>query len=102
MNLFIEEKYINRTENCVNGKSDIYETSSENTGELFKRLKSAHGRCSGNMYIDLKSGESKKIGWVFVKRIKYSDCKDTFLQEVWVSVHKEEPTKIIKYHYADL
>lgn len=24
------------------------------------------------------------VGWVFVKRMKYEDCEDTYIREVWV------------------
>ena len=70
----------------VLGESDFYETFTDNKGELFKSLQKEYGRCVSKMYIDLKDGSTKEIGWVFQKRKKYEDCEKTFLLETWIQV----------------
>jgi len=39
------------------------------------------------------------VGWVFQKRVKFSDCNETFLQETWVTLHKSKPTVKTTHHY---
>jgi hypothetical protein len=98
-NLFIQETYINRTENYRFGESDVYESGYADKGRLFKRLQSEYGRCESRVYIDTDTG-TKPIGWVFVGKSKYDDSDDTYLREVWVTLHEAPPTKTIEYHYA--
>ena len=79
-------------------ESDIYETFTNDRGELYRSLQKEYGRCISKVYV----GETdiKEIGWVFVKREMYNDCNETYLQETWITVHTKKPTKTIKYHYA--
>ena len=44
--------------------------------------------------------KAKAIGWVFVKRVKYTDCNEWFTQEAWVTVHTGAPIRTIDYQYA--
>jgi hypothetical protein len=59
-------------------------------GEIFKIARSEYGKCVSKMFIDVAMGDgtyaTKNCGWVFQKRVKYSDCKDVYLQETWVTV----------------
>lgn len=56
-------------------------------GDLYRRCVREYGRCTGAVYYDpVEGGWPKKIGWVFVKRVKYDDCAETFLQTAWVCV----------------
>lgn len=64
-----------------------------NKGELFKTLAKEYGRCTGKMYYDGADGAAIPIGWVFEKRVQYSDCKDTYLQEAWISLATVTPRK---------
>ena len=94
--MLIQEAWVNRTKDYRIGESDIYEPFTDNIKKLFKSLMKEYGRCTGKVRID---PDGKAIGWVFEKRTKYSDAKETFLQETWVTLHKEKPTVTSKYHY---
>lgn len=101
-NLLIQETFANATENYIGHETEVYETRFSDVKALYKSLTSEYGRCTSKMYIDSAAGESKAIGWVFEKRVKYDDSKETFIQQVWVSVHTATPKKSIQYAYADL
>ena len=96
--MFAQETYINKTRNGRIGESPLYETFTDDIGKLFRAFQQEHGRCRSKVYIDTNNGP-KQIGWVFEKRVRYADCNETYLQETWVSLHTEEPTKTITYHY---
>lgn len=96
-NLFVQETWINSTKGYCVGESDVYETYTDNTSELFKAMQKEYGRCAGKVYI----GDGQRVGWVFEKRQKYTDCNEYYLQETWVTVHKARPQKTISYDYAD-
>jgi hypothetical protein len=55
-------------------------------GDLFRMLAEDLGRCVGKVYVDGPNGSAVPIGWVFQKRMEYSDCKQTYLQESWASI----------------
>jgi len=100
--MLIQEEYI-EVENdniyvCL-GDSGLYEPYTNNIKQLFKSLQSEHGRCIGKVYIDLSNGGARSIGWVFEKRLKYSDSNKTYLQQVWVTLHDDEPERTVKYNY---
>ena len=100
MTLFAEHSLFDINEKCCLEDSDVYETSCDTRGELYRTMQTEYGRCVGKVYI----GDGQAIGWIFRKRERYQDCQDcneTFLQEAWVSVHDRPPTKTIEYHYAD-
>lgn len=83
------------------GDSGLYEPYTDNIKRLFLDYMREFGRCVSKVYIDTSEGV-KAIGWVFQKRVKYTDCNDTYLQETWVTLHQENPTKTIEYHYQYL
>lgn len=95
--LFIEVVGVNRTENYRMYDNIFEKTIYDNKGELYHALVKEYGRCTGKMYVDM-GGKSTQIGWVFLKRAKYSD-KGTFLQETWIGVHSEKPTTKVTPHY---
>jgi len=109
-NLFISENWTEIKTNPETGEqerwglgeSEVYESFTGDKGELYRDLVKEHGRCVSKVYIDLKDEPYKHIGWVFQKRKKYDDSDKTFVAETWVDVHTAEPTKTIKYHYANL
>jgi hypothetical protein len=80
----------------------VYETRFDKPGELYRFLVREFGRCISKMYVEMKDGTSKHIGWVFQKRQKYDDSKEKYLAETWVSLHEGPPERSIKYHYAEL
>lgn len=105
-NLFAHESWVEIINNSDDelerrvglGESDVYETFTDDRGELYRAMRKQFGRCTSKVY----HGETdpKEIGWIFVKRQKYQDSRETYLQETWVTVHTKLPTRTIKYHYA--
>ncbi len=96
MELYVQEEYVNQTENCIHGSTDVYETYHTTRGDLFRAMQKEYGRCQSTMYV----GDGQPVGWVFLKRVRYTDTDETYLQETWVSVHTRPPTRTIEYHYA--
>ena len=101
-NIYVQEQFVDRTRECRTGDSEVYESFTSNVKDLFQHLQQEHGVCISNIFRDGPNDEAVPIGWVFQKRMKYSDTKESFVQEVWVSLHKAPPTKTIEYHYLDL
>lgn len=99
--LYVKENFVNASEGYSFGSTDPYEAWTGDRGRLYRSLVREYGRCTGKMYIDTDFG-SQAVGWVFVKRMKYDDCAETYLRETWVSVHTAQPTTTVEYHYADL
>lgn len=95
----IETSWINRTENYrihddVQPIKETYFDEDVTPGEIYRESLKEHGRCTGKVYIDVKTDDdtvtvAQHIGWVFEKREKYDDSKETFLQETWVTLLTE-------------
>jgi len=87
--LFIHEEYVNATEGYRFGDSgdEPYEAYTDNIGDLFRSLQRENGRCTGKVYVDTVDGKPITVGWVFQKRMQYEDSQDTYLREVWVTLH---------------
>lgn len=98
MPLYVQESYVNRSQNCSTGDHE-YETTAKTRGELYRDMQREHGRCDGKVYVDTPDGV-KEVGWIFVKREKYQDCADTYLQETWITVLAGKPRRIVEYDYA--
>ncbi len=90
-NLWIQESYINETENYRFGDSEWFETDFGTVGNLYRFLKSKYGNGS-NMYADKSDGSTRKIGWVFTGRTKYEDSDETYIRAVWVWVSTTQPS----------
>lgn len=100
--MLIQETFVDRTQNCIYGETEPYEPFTEDTGRLFRSLQQEYGRCSSKMYVDLKDGGSKQVGWVFEKRARYTDCNETYLQETWVTVYQSyEKRTVVEAEYHD-
>jgi len=97
--MFVEECWTNATKGYRCGDSGIYEPYTEDISKLFRDYQQTYGRCKGKVYVDGQDGKPCAIGWVFEKREKYTDCDETYLQETWVMLHEDKPTKTIEYHY---
>ena len=83
--LLIRESYTNKTEGYRYGDSEWYEPYTDNKGDLFRNLQREYGRCISKLYRDnCLDGSIDVIGWVFEKRMKYTDCNETFLSHTWV------------------
>lgn len=80
-NLHIKETYVNRTEGNIVHVTELFKTIHTEVGELYKSLRQDYGKVQKS-YV----GEGEQIGWVFTKKVPYSDSKETYLQEVWVEV----------------
>ncbi len=102
-NLWVQESWLEvRGEKRLGiGDSDVYESGMETPGEIYKYAMKEYGRCTSKVYIDTK-GKPKHIGWVFLKRTRYQDSKDTYLQETWITVHDGPPIKTIEYKYHEV
>ena len=102
-NLYVQESFVNTTKGYRFGDSNPYETFTDNPGQLYRAMQKEYGRCTGYIYRNTDNPhEPQKIGWVFVKRTQYTDCKETYLQETWITVHTAKPTRTTAYHYATL
>lgn len=96
--LRVSETFVNRTEGYSNGDSGQYEPYTDDIGRLFRDYQREYGRCTSKVYIDTPTGP-KAIGWVFEKRVKYDDCNEYFMQEVWVTLYNKPDTVTRKRHY---
>ena len=100
-NLYVQETFVNATEGHRIGESDVYETFTDNTGELYRAMQREYGRCISKVYIDAEGGP-KAIGWVFQGRDKYEDTGEVYLREVWVTLHDEPDTVTRTHHYHEI
>ena len=98
-NLYVQEEWINKTEDHRNGESGVYETFTDDRGELYRSCLKEYGRCTGKVYVDTVD-KARQVGWVFEKRTRYDDSNETFLLETWVTVHSAPETRKVEYHYA--
>ena len=99
--LLVQETWINRTENHMIDETEPYESmySETEVGALYKALQREYGRCIGKVRIDTKEHEAMAIGWVFVQRAQYTDCKETYLRETWVTLHDALPERHVTHKY---
>lgn len=102
MPIFINKTFVNKNEGYRLGETDVEETLYEKKSELFLDLQREHGRCTSKVMIDQEAGKSVAIGWVFEKGKMYSDTKQTYIQETWVTLHTQPPEKSINYHYLEI
>lgn len=66
---------------------DMEDSIIDSMASLYRFGRSEYGRCSGKVYVDKKdSNESVHIGYVFIKKAKYEDVDETYLQETWLSM----------------
>lgn len=101
-NLFVSETYINLDKGYRFGESDVYESFTDDKGKLYRRLVREFGRCTGRVYVDREGKPPQTVGWVFIKRMQYDDCNETYLRETWVTVHTAPPTVTTEHHLASL
>lgn len=95
-NLFAQEEWIDATRHCSSGASDVYETFSDNPGELFRAFQQEYGRCISGVYLE-KGGISRRIGWVFQKLARYTDTKEKYLMETVVTLHTKPPATTVQH-----
>ena len=72
------------------GENDWYEPFTDNRKKLFQSLQKEWGRCVSLMFRNIAMGDGtydvRMCGWVFQKKVQYTDCKDKYLREVWVEI----------------
>ena len=102
MNLYVQESFVKATEGYHFGESDVYETYTDDAGELYRDMVREYGRCIGKVYVDRDDGGQIHVGWIFQKRDRYEDTGETYLREVWVTVHEEPDTVTRTRHYRAL
>lgn len=98
-NLWVQETFVNATEGHQFGESDVYETWTGETGELYRDCVREYGRCIGRIGVDTAEGTTYPVGWVFLKRMQYEDSDQTYLREVWVTVHRNQPRVTVRHDY---
>ena len=86
--MYVQTTYLNATEGYVYGESDICEAFTDKPGKLYRSCVREYGRCSGRLYV----GSGTPIGWVFVKRQKYEDTGEAYIQETWITLHETSKT----------
>lgn len=67
MGIYVQETYVNLDTDTRYGESEIYESFSDNVGELFRAFRKENGRCVGKIYVDMPDGKIRATGWVFQK-----------------------------------
>lgn len=102
--MLVEETYINATEGHRIGWSGLYEPYTDNIGELYRTYQKEYGRCVSKVYVDPPGGgQPIAVGWVFQGRDKYQDDPtDSYLREVWITLHEERPTVTTEHHYHEI
>jgi len=99
--MLIQEEWVNQTENYVIGDSGEHEPFTDNIKELFKSLQKEYGKCISKIYIDTKTNPIA-VGWIFEKKVKYTDCEEYYLQDTWVSLHTKKTKTIHKHFYKKI
>lgn len=93
-----DEKRYHMCDDIVTDISDtIFDPESETLiGDIFRASQKEHGRCVSKVYVDAPEDSRPArlrqpiaIGWVFQKRERYEDSKETFIHETWVSLYDE-------------
>lgn len=84
------------------GRAGVYESASNDRGELYRLLVGDHGRCTGKIYVDGDDdGQPRAVGWVFAARRPFEgDPYRSSLIETWVTVHRGPPRVTVDYDYA--
>jgi hypothetical protein len=100
--MLISETFVNVTEGYRFSEGEQYEPFTDDVGELFRNLRSEYGRCVSSIYVDVDGGPPKRVGWVFQKRDRYEDTRETYLREVWVTLHDAKDTVTRQSHFKTL
>lgn len=98
-NIWVQEEYVDGTDHSMIGGGDPQESRFDNKGDLFRFCLRQFGRCVSKVYVGEKN--PREIGWVFEKRVKYTDSPKTYLQETWITLHSAPPVRSIKYNYLE-
>jgi len=95
MGIIVSMTFVDATRDLRVGEEGPDDSNCDSVKELFKKVNKEYGKCVSSIFRDIPGTKDvERIGWVFQKRVPYSDIKETYLQEVWVSLHKEMPRTI--------
>lgn len=97
--MYLQETTIHVGENYIINETPVYEAFTDDIGALFKSCQKDFGRCTGKVYVETGGGKGHAVGWIFMKREQYTDCKDTFLMETHITLHDKEPEHSVMQHY---
>jgi hypothetical protein len=96
----IREKYIDASQGYICGDNDIkaedtifHAEGKLNLSQLYAYGVKEFGRCISKVYLDDENGKPYQIGWVFQKRVTYSDSRETYLSEVWLTIERKYPAR---------
>jgi len=95
MNIYLQEEFVNKTQGYRYTDNGVFESRFKTKSEVYKYAIKEYGRCIGKVYV----GEGQHVGWIFQKLVRYEDSKEEYLQEVWVTLHKDMPRRRIEYNY---
>lgn len=112
MDIFIREEVCEKKEvEAPNGDwnthlyeiwdSEVHETNYHSVAQVFKATQREYGKCVSKVYIDQPNQPAKHIGWCFEKKVKYTDSKEFYTQETWITLYSALPTRTITYHYLE-
>lgn len=91
--LEVKEVFLNKTKGYRFGDCEWYESFTDNLGLLFRQYQKLYGKCVSRVYVDQAMGDGTmntyQVGWVFEKKMKYEDCNDFYIREVWVEYRKK-------------
>ncbi len=77
--------------------SDTQDWDAANTtADVYKAALKEFGRCVSKIYRDNEDKTARHIGWVFEKRVKFSDCNEYYIQEVWLVPLISKETKTFR------
>lgn len=92
-NLYIQETHVNSTDNYFIAEIPWQATPYDSRRSLFEGLRKEYGKPS-KMFVDTNEGV-KQVGWVFSKTKQYDDCPKQYVHEVWVTVSKTNPCRLM-------
>ena len=86
--IILEFSHVDKNQNCIVW---THEKSFKDVKEAKAHLKENYPYKRNPMYVDMKDGSTKKVGYVYSRKDKYEDTHKTFVEEIWVSFHQQTP-----------
>lgn len=72
--------------------ADTYMGEDATMGEIYRAALGEYGRPTSKVFVDTDAGP-KVVGWFFVKRARYEDTNEQYLQGAWITVGEYEPAR---------
>lgn len=95
----IKEVYINQTKGYQIDSTSlpIKDSTITTLKELYKYGLERYGKCKSKVYNDSPADNYyQQIGYVFEKRQKYEDTKESYIQEIWLTIEHYIETTLRK------